>query len=427
MRCDFRSLATASFILMMPASAEARGLSIPQQIDAYIAPFAKAGHFSGTLLVAEKGKIVYEKAFGFANAELDVRNTIHTRIGAASLTKYMTIIIFGRLSEQGIVAKTDTVSKYFPSFPRGNEITLDMLLQHRSGIPLRVTTPREEAMVMSNEEMLNRIASAKLEAEPGERYLYSSAGTTLLAIILEKASGHSFGELLQKYVFSPAGMKDSIDFDAAALISRRAADYILTPSGLVNAPYKDFSFLKGAGSAYSTAGDIYRLGRAILAGTYGPGVKEELVSDGILTGSGATDGRRSFMKLRADGAWGYTLSSNLNSGANDLIMAGVETMLKGGKAAPPEVPKVTFGTLPKDYLAFVGRYLPRPDTHGLTMIVRVEDGGLFISDQQIFPTHGDCFFTYRSYGEICFTRDAQGKPNELHWRSVGYNGDNVKE
>lgn len=407
-----------SLVWTAPAAAKAPARTVAQQVEAYIAPFAKAGHFSGTFLVAQNGKVVFENSYGFANAELGVRNTPRSRIGSASITKFMTIIVFERLATDGKVARTDTVAKYFPSFPRGNEITLDMLLRHRSGLTHRVTTPLEEAMALGDEEMLKRLASAKLEAEPGSTYVYSSAGFWLLATILERATGKRFAELLKEHVFAPARMTDSVDFDAKTIIPNRAVDYVITTAGIVNAPYKDFAFLKGAGSAYSTASDLYRLGLAILGGKFGQRVHETLVSNGTLTGSGATAGRRSFLKLKEDGTWAYTLSSNLNNGANDLIMQNVEAILEGRPVKPVTIPKITVGKPPADLSRFVGRYVPAPGQPHLSWLkvnASIIDGGLYLSDQEIFPLGGDCFFNFRGYGEVCFKRDANGAPSEMHW------------
>ena len=127
----FKSFATMSLILTASTASTAAGQTTAQKIDAYIAPFAKAGHFSGQVLVAKDGKTIYEKAFGFANSELGVRNTLDTKIGIASITKSMTSVIVRKLLEEKAIALDNTVSKFIPDFPNGDKITVEMLWRHR--------------------------------------------------------------------------------------------------------------------------------------------------------------------------------------------------------------------------------------------------------------------------------------------------------
>src|ERR1700674_6312 len=121
-------------------------------IDDYIDPFAKAGQFSGVVLAAENGKVIYEKAFGLANADFKIPNQLNTRIGIASLTKGMTFVIVTRLIESGKISLNDKLSKYISDFPNGDRITIDMLVNHRSGIPHRVMKPEEESLPYTSAE-----------------------------------------------------------------------------------------------------------------------------------------------------------------------------------------------------------------------------------------------------------------------------------
>lgn len=105
-------------------------------------PFATAKQFSGVVLASENGKVIYEKAFGVANADYKIPNQLNTRIGIASITKYMTGVILNRLIETKQVALADPLNKYIPDFPNGDKITIEMLARHRSGIPWPLQTER---------------------------------------------------------------------------------------------------------------------------------------------------------------------------------------------------------------------------------------------------------------------------------------------
>src|SRR5215216_5821423 len=299
-----------------------------RKIDEFIKPFAASNQFSGVVLASENGKVIYEKAFGLANADYKIPNQLNTRIGIASITKYMTTVILNRLLESKKIALADPLSKYIPDFPSGDKITIELLARHRSGIPHRVMPPEAESLAYTSAEFVEKVKQAKLAFEPGTGRLYSSAGYAVLARVLEIASGKTYAELLQEYVFTPAGMTDSVDFDGDAIMERRAQDYYLSPNGLVNVPLKNYSFLVGAGSVYSTARDVYRFAEAVLDGKYGEGVKKSLVGEGTFNGSGSTNGHRSYFEFTPDKKYGYVILAN-SAGVFDMISQGLTEILQG--------------------------------------------------------------------------------------------------
>ncbi|MEW6212111.1 MAG: serine hydrolase domain-containing protein, partial [Acidobacteriota bacterium] len=328
-----------------------------RDIDFYLNPFAEANQFSGVVLAAENGKVIYEKAFGLANADFRILNQVNTRIGIASITKYMTVVILARLIDSGKVSLSDKLNKYIPDFPNGDKITIEMLADHRSGIPHRVMKPEEETIPYTSAEFIEKVKQAKLAFEPGSQRLYSSAGFSVLARALEIASGKSYSQLLQEYVFAPADMKDSLDFNGEVIIERRAQDYLLSPAGYINASLKDYSFLVGAGSVYSTARDVYKFGEAVLDGKYGETVKPFLIGKTALSGNGSTNGHRAFLKIEREKKWGYVLVSNLNSGANDMILQSLEAILQGKEVAKPVIPNPKIIPNPNKNLSeFTGRF-----------------------------------------------------------------------
>src|SRR4030095_6446261 len=136
-----------------------------KKIDEFIAPFAQSSQFSGVVLASENGKVIYEKAFGLANADYRIPNQLNTRIGIASITKYMTSVILSRLIESNKIAFADKLNKYIPDFPNGEKITIEMLARHRSGIPHRVMPPEAESLAYTSAEFIEKVKQAKLAFE----------------------------------------------------------------------------------------------------------------------------------------------------------------------------------------------------------------------------------------------------------------------
>jgi CubicO group peptidase (beta-lactamase class C family) len=271
----------------------------------------------------------------------------------------------------------------------------------------------------SSAEFIEKVKQAKLAFEPGTSRLYSSAGYAVLARVLEIVSGKSYSKLLNEYVFNPAGMTDSVDFEGDAIIERRAQDYYLSPDGLVNVPLKNYSFLVGAGSVYSTARDVYRFAEAVLDGKYGEAVKTALLGEAEFSGSGSTNGHRSYFEFARDKKYGFVILSN-SAGAFDMVSQGLKEILLGKDptvksfSIPQVIPNPN-----KNLAEFLGHYR-RSEGGGETDII-LRNNSLYAADIKLYPTKVDCFFEYRFFGDVCFIRDESAKIKEIKWK--GYNFD----
>src|SRR5436305_7395582 len=108
-------LSFAVVILSLPVSAQS---SKSRQIDDFLKPFIAANQFGGQIVAAENGKIIFQKAFGLANADFKIPNDLRTRIGIASITKQMTDVILTRLIEEKRISMDDKLSKFVSDFPQ---------------------------------------------------------------------------------------------------------------------------------------------------------------------------------------------------------------------------------------------------------------------------------------------------------------------
>ena len=390
-----------------------------KKIDELLQPLAHDGRFSGVVLASENGTVIYEKAFGMANAELKVPNTTGSRIGIASITKPMTAIILTRLIEEKKLTLDDKLSKFIPDFPSGDKITIAMLAQHRSGIPHRVMPDEQESRVYTSAEMIEKIKQAKLAFEPGAREMYSSGGYATLARVLEIVSGQTFAQLLQKYVFDPGQMTDTLDWNGPAIIERRTQEYVCDSSGYTNAAPKDYSFLVGAGSVVSTASDLHKFGNALIDGKYGPGAKASFVRNGLVRSSGNTNGHRSYFEIKEDKSYGVVILSNMACGSFDFVQKGVTEILQGKEPAAKMLTVPKFASNPnKDLTEYTGRY--KLSNSGSETTLQVKDGYLFANDIKLYPVKPDCFFDFKYFGDACFVRDASGKITTIRWTGLTF-------
>ena len=173
--------------------------------------------FNGSILVAEKGNIIYKESFGYADFQRKIENASSTRINIASISKTLTAIAVLQLMEKGKLNLDDAFFKHFQDFPY-HEITVRQLLSHTSGLPdnealfdsLIIKNPNK---IFTNSDVIPALVKYQkyrgLRFAPGEKWGYSNIGYSLLALLVEKISNQPFEEYMKWNVFTPAGMKNS--------------------------------------------------------------------------------------------------------------------------------------------------------------------------------------------------------------------------
>lgn len=248
-------------VVLFASSVEAATLA--QKIDAYLAPYVHLHAFSGVVLAAKNDDVLATRAYGMANYEFGVPNTVDTRFRIASVTKRFTQIIVGRLVAEKKLRLEDTLDKWAPQFPSASKITIDQLLNHRSGIrdpnSLRRITPTNYTPA----DVLDLLAKEPLGSEPGATYSYTTANYAVLAYVVEKVTGQPFADVMREMVFEPAGMRDSGEIATTTVVPRLASGYMPDPfsDGVSVCGPEDTSWKAGGGSSYSTARDLFRFAR----------------------------------------------------------------------------------------------------------------------------------------------------------------------
>jgi CubicO group peptidase (beta-lactamase class C family) len=223
--------------------------------------------FSGTVLIAKEGKVVFEKAYGMANYEWSIPNTIDTKFRLGSVTKQFGAAAILKLEEQGKLKTTDKACDYLPSCPDiWKPVTIHQLLTHTSGIPNFTSFPeyaKLQVLPSRYEEQVKSVWNKKMDFDPGTKWQYSNTGYVMLGQIIEKASGKPWETYLQKEIFTPAGMTDTRADSNSELIAKRAAGYAIKTGKPTNAGYIDMHIPNVAGALISTTGDLYKWDRAL--------------------------------------------------------------------------------------------------------------------------------------------------------------------
>jgi CubicO group peptidase (beta-lactamase class C family) len=234
------------------------------KIDGYMNGQIKSNRFSGSVLIAQNGKVLITKGYGMADVELNVLNTPETKFRLGSITQQFTAMAILELEEDGRLSTQDSVCKYILGCPNAwQEIKIVNLLTHTSGIPNFTDFSDYEKISMlpgTVAELLARFKNKPLEFKPGEKFKYSSSGYEVLGAVIENVSREPYAKYLSEHIFEPLGMGDTGYDSATRIIPHRASGYRRDEDtgSLVNATYLDMSIPYSAGALYSTVEDLYR-------------------------------------------------------------------------------------------------------------------------------------------------------------------------
>jgi CubicO group peptidase (beta-lactamase class C family) len=248
------------------------GTRLTAEFDKITLPEFKPEEPGGVILIAQKGRIIYKKAFGMANLELNVPMKTEMVFNIASMTKQFTAVAVLQLAEQGKLSLQDEITKYLPDYPvNGQKITIENLLTHTAGIPgseqAAITRLQGERRWITLPEIINTFKNRPLDFVPGTKMVYSNNGYILLGAIIEKVSGASYREYLEKNLFKPAEMTATLFGDDYIIVKNRAASYVYSrqESRFFNALNGKVEMAYSAGAIQSTADDLFKWNRALLS------------------------------------------------------------------------------------------------------------------------------------------------------------------
>ena len=163
-------------------------------------------NFSGTVFLAEKGEVILNKGYGFADNETKKLNTANTLFNVASIGKQFTAYSVLLLEKKGILSTNDCLAKYIGKFGDDRDsVTIHHVLLHSSGLFNQSAT----LDYSTRDKFLQSVRVAGAESKPGENYRYSNAGYTMLAALVEITSGEAFELFLLKNVFEPFKMQNT--------------------------------------------------------------------------------------------------------------------------------------------------------------------------------------------------------------------------
>ena len=238
-----------------------------KQIDQIMNDQYQKENYGATVLIANKDEVLYRKAFGKANVELNVDMIPENVFEIGSITKQFTAVAILMLLEEGKLSLDDAITKYIPDYPTQNtNITIHHLLTHTSGIKSYTSIPSLREFARNDlkvTELIDTFKNEPMDFKPGEQYRYNNSGYILLGYIIEKVSGMTYEDFIQKRIFDKLNMNSSYYGSKSKLIKNRASGYQQRENGYANADYISMTIPYAAGSIMSTVDDLLKWNTAV--------------------------------------------------------------------------------------------------------------------------------------------------------------------
>lgn len=410
-----------------------------ERVDRYLKPLLQEDLISGALLIAKGDEVLLTRAFGPANREYEMPCQLDTRFRLASVSKQFTAAAVLLLQQQGKLSVSDPLAKYLPDYPGGDKITLHHLLTHTSGV-INYSALEDHYRVWTMphtiSEVIARFRDKPLRFEPGSKWEYSNSGYVLLSAVIEKVSGLPFGEFMSKTVFDPLQMGGSGIDDHTKVIPLRAIGHYNQGEGIIQAPYLDIGYTSGAGSLFSTVGDMFKWHRALQSdrlltqesrkqmftpgpGDYGCGWFIRKIGEKTLyEHPGGINGFLTSIKyLVEDDLVVITLFNYVSTFARRVNQDLISLAL--GRDVGPVLNMEGVEVPRKQLQAYKGSYELQP---GYDFLVEEREGALWVIPPQETPQKGipqsvQAFFLPKANAIVQFAAAADGKPMMLFFQS----------
>ncbi len=267
------------------------------RLDTLFLGKVKKTHFNGNVLIAQNGRVIYEKSFGYENYKTKTPLGCSSSFQLASSSKPMTAAAIMILKERGKLSYEDDIQKYLPDFPYPG-ITIRMLLNHRSGLPnyeyFMEGYVADHNTPLTNTDVVKIMTREKPApyAKPNKHFSYNNSNYLLLAVIIERASGTDYRTFMQKEIFDACGMTCTFipDRKKDTLRAHETHNYKGTSKWDL-APFNFLDGVLGDKGIYSTAEDLYRFERAMAGSKL---LKTETLAEAYTGGSNEKNGKRNY-------------------------------------------------------------------------------------------------------------------------------------
>lgn len=399
--------------------------------------YQKQTLFNGSLLVSKGGDILLNNGYGYQDASKEIPNTSKSVFQTYSITKAFTSTVILRLVEENRLSLSDKLSKFYPDFPNGDDISIENLLTHTSGI--YDYTKGNDMPYQTEESFIEFERTKPLDFPVGSEWSYSNSGYYFLGFIIQKVTGMPYEQAVAKYILNPLQMRQSgFAFKNLVNVNKTVGYKILTERRQLESIVYDPPGPFAAGGLYSTVEDIYKFYKGIkeyillkegtlkkayspFKNNYGYGWVIDTMFDRKTVGhSGAGAGFRSnFLQIPEDDTC-IILLSNSEEDLNNITTGILRILYEQPYKIPSEI-AVQAETLQK----YKGTYRVSND---FIIYVSFENNKLRAQPKGqpksvLYPENENLFYVQEINGHIHFEKNRQ---NQIDTLIIEYQGQTIK-
>ncbi len=251
---------------------------ISADLEAFAKKLSDADVFSGAVLLAKDGQVLYKGAFGMANKDFVAANRVDTKFNLGSMNKMFTGVAIAQLVEKGKLSYDDPLAKFIPDFPNAEaakKIQIKHLLTHTAGLggyfsERYWSSSRDRIRTVDDMMKLAREDEKDVKFEPGSKWQYSNTGMMVLGKVIEVVSGQSYFDYVRENIYKPAGMTNTDCYELDKVNTNLAVGYDkqFTDNGVAWSNNVFAHVMRGGpqGGGYSTVEDLLKFDQALRSG-----------------------------------------------------------------------------------------------------------------------------------------------------------------
>lgn len=239
-----------------------------KKLDRYFETLASNNKLMGSISLSKEGVIIYEKAFGFADIDEQIKLSPESRFRVGSITKMFTASLIFKAIEEGKITLDQKIDAFFPEIENSELITISQLMNHRSGVHSFTSSPDYltwHTKPKSKKSLYSIILEGGSDFDPDSKAEYSNSNYVLLTWILEDIYGKEYANLLSRYITDPLKLENTYLGKKTNTLDREAFSYKFSGQWTKETD-TDMSIPLGAGAIVSTTGDLTKFIEGLFAG-----------------------------------------------------------------------------------------------------------------------------------------------------------------
>lgn len=391
---------TLTFFLIFLYSAQAtaqNNRNHEQKLREYFSALTEIKNFNGNIIIAKEGKKLLEKTYNISGENNGLQVHHNSKFIIASVSKIFVRYGILKLVEQGKINLSDKIINFIPDFPNGSKISIEQLMDHKSGLP-REIKDYEKYDHLKLEKIIELAKQESLEFEPGTKTLYSNVGYFILHYIINKVAHDGYWNFIEHEIIKKYKLNHTGEFNNSQSISDFAYGFSNENGKIVPVSQNNINRFE-TGNYLSTIDDLYLFSKKLATGKY---IKKSLAmkmfgENGILMQAGGRPGYRAYYYQNITSKVTFIFVSNYTDIPFQEITADVLNILNN---QPYTVPKKIYKKaviLSDEVLKrYIGKFELEADKTQI-FIVSLENNQLYITDKdgektKIYPESEFSFF-----------------------------------